>query len=436
MSAIYLISNDTLAGIFSFIDVKKYPTLFKVCKLWKAIAEVVADSTYLMKVNRNIKKLTGVPRVIWQKEDDLRCIFANETYYVLENSEQKKCMLLSRSDFAETDLNEYHFLQRYKKYLIFSNQLKLLVLDSVSGKKITEYDLSTYSSNTISPIDQYGCCQIIDSKYNLFFIQIDKHHGNVNKSADMINLPKLLGFSIQSKNLSAYFKNNYLVISYEDEFFRGNIITFDKGKIECKALAPERTKHHVVNSNNYITNPTANLLLLYEYKDGKWNMKWGKLTSENWFTYDNTIFICSSENNQRTLCAWHLCKKQSNFLLPSCGELKTNFYHEGLLYLFFQNRLFIYDLENDQLAGKFGFPFIYKDNFAINESTFLSEGVITFNKKDETQTITTGLLTYVPLESQENPLESNSSQKLLIFKVAIVVGTIFSILSLVHKSKF
>lgn len=274
-------------------------------------------------------------------------------------------------------------------------------------------------------------------------------------------MPELLNFSIESKNLSAYFKDDYLVISYlallnqksihysqthtynpnytynpDNPYNQGYILTFSQSEIvNTLLLPPEPFKHRVINSTAYTITSTNTDLVAYAYINKKWSLQWGEIVSDNWVIYDKTIIFSQVNKDNCAIFSMYtdLGKKQNvspihfRFPIPFSGQLKAQICHKGLVYLLFEKRLFIYNLKNDQLEGKLGFPFVYRDDFEINESTFLSDGVITFHEKNANQTITSGLVKYFPLKFEVN----NSSQKLLILKIATVVLTIFAALSLV-----
>lgn len=460
-------SRDILALIFSFIDLKEYPILFKVCTLWNQIAQEIYDKTYF----KDAKNLSGKSSLVWQKADNVkfRCFFVNEHFFLLENKSLKACLLISRSNFIEIELIDHQFHGSYGNFLIFSSQLKLIALDSTSGEKITECDLSKHYPAPdnqlikLSPIDQNGQCQIIDQHYHLFFIKINVDKDNLKiECTKNFDLSKLLTIPTKRKFLSAHFKKNHLIIQYQKKksyfeglFYGQYVITYNDNSFDYTHTSAALIKPHFFSLNKffrtYLSNTTSEqILLLQESVSKKAPIIWRKIVSKphSISLYGNSIVLISTDNKTGwVINSFNEEGKKTEVKIQNTQKLKTKIYHKSRLFLFFEKLFYIYNPDKAQLEGNLnGYVFHLQEGIIIDKPIFLPNGVyFSFSADNPTRSGIVGF--NVPLDTpiqQQMPPQikpaiqykapylptSLSPQKLLILKVSIITAAIFSLISL------
>lgn len=361
------LSKDILSTIFSFLDIKKnYSSLARVNKLWNV---VLAENIQNIHFN-NIRNLYGSYNFIWEKADQcFGCVFYSKDLYVLINEVSNNLLVVSSSNNYDETYKDYHFHKSYKDFLILSFELNLIVLNINTGVKVYEYDMSKYYNIegnellVMSPIDQNGCCHIVDQNYHLFFIKIDKTNGEISEFSDRIDLSKFANLPDENAN-DIYYKNNCLIIDFgaNNQLQRGYIFKFENNQLVNYKRTPTDLNFYALSSDQLFavpSNSTLNLLEFYEYENGTWIQKWSKLAGiPNYTLYNDIIVSMLTSHNIFKISSFDQFGNTKHLILDEYTMPITTTYHDDRLYLFFKYRFYIYNLIDGQLECNLnGYPF-------------------------------------------------------------------------------
>lgn len=240
----------------------------------------------------------------------------------------------------------------------------------------------------------------------------------------------------------------------------GHIITFkDNTIVSSKHIPPNWLRFYVFDSNKIFgrsvsDDATIESIEFLEYVGEKWVLKWTKPSKVSYTLYDDIIVAFSYTGKDFKISSFDQNGNMKELIIKEAPVLKTKTYHKGLLFLFFEGHFYIYNPKSGQLEGNVnGYAFHCKKDMFVDEPIIRPDGsfFLFYNHNlqkykaimggiETNQTVYQVPVSHIvaynlplttPLQSQKLASSLISpAQKLLVFKVVIVVGAVFSILSL------